>query len=236
MNEKTGRMLRTVAIIGLGLTAAMNILGGVGTTCAAFGFTREYRIAFYELQDYKWLYQILVVATILIGLVGIWATVALARGKKKAFRNALIVLVIGAVLGGIQYVASMALRGEATPANVKFFANAFTLIVFLIIRIPSIWKHVDFSEPETPVDPATAGGLAAIVAGLAVISVSSWAGPSHTYQGNNWVNVLERPLMLGGSLLIIVGMSLLAYAVYTAIKNAVSRRPVPATVANRTHD
>ena len=236
MNEKTGRILRTVAIVFLGLTAAMNILGGVGTTCAAFGFTREYRIAFYELQDFKWLYQILVVATILIGLVGIWATIALAQGKHKAFRNALIVLIIGSILGGVQYIASQALRGEATPANVKFFANAATLVLFLVIRLPSIWKHVDFSVPESRIDGATAGGLAAIVAGLIVLTVPSWAGPSHTYFGENWVNILLAPLTLGGLFLIVVGVLLVARQIITAIRTAGplldTRQPVPRKINN----
>ena len=144
MNEKVGRILRIVAIIFLGLTAAMNLLGGVGTTCAAFGFTREYRIAFADLRDFTWLYQILVVATILSAIVGGWATFALARGKEKAFRNAMIILIIGTILGAIHFTTSMVLRGEATPANVKFLANAATLILFLIIRIPAIWQHMDF--------------------------------------------------------------------------------------------
>jgi len=224
MNDKTGRILRTFAIVTLGLTAAMNLLGGIGTTCAAFGFTRAYRIAFADLHDYKWLYQFLVVATILIGLTGIWATIALARGRRKGFRNALIVLGVGTVLAATQFIASMALRGEATPANVKFFSNALTLIVFLVIRVPSIWQHVDFSEQEAPIDGATAGGLAAIVAGLIVFTVPMWAGPSHTYNGENWVNVLERPIFIGGAALILIGLSLLGWAFYTIFRYESSKQ------------
>jgi len=220
MNEKTGNILRTVAIVFFGLTAAMNILGGVGTTCAAFGFTREYRIAFYELQDFKWLYQILVVTTILIGLAGVWVTIALAQGKQKAYRNGLIVLIIGTVLAGVQFIASMALRGEATPANVKFLANGLTLLVFLVLRLPAIWKYVDFSAPESPIDGATAGGLAAIVAGGVVLTVPSWAGSSHTYFGENWVNVLLAPLTLGGLFLIVVGIMLISRQVIKAIQSS----------------
>jgi hypothetical protein len=220
MNEKTGRILRTVAIVFIGLTAAMNILGGAGTTCAAFGITRADRIAFADLYDYKWLYQILVVTTILIGLAGVWATIALAKGKRKAFRNTLIVLIIGTVLGAVQFIASMALRGEATPANVKFLANAVTLVLFLFIRVPSIWQHVDFSAPESRIDGATAGGLAAIVAGVIVMTVPSWAGPSHTFFGENRVNVLLGPVTLGGLTLIVVGLLLLARQIIKAIRSS----------------
>ena len=61
---------RIAAIVLVGLTAAMNLLGGVGTTCAAFSSNVGYRLAFKELMDYRWIYQILVVTTILIGIAG----------------------------------------------------------------------------------------------------------------------------------------------------------------------
>ena len=231
MNDNVGRILRIVAIVLLGLTAAMNILGGVGTTCAAFGFTREYRIAFHELQDYKWLYQALVFTTILTGLAGVWAAVGLARGKRNAFRNAMIVLVIGSLLAAVQYIASQTLRGEATPANVKFFVNALTLIVFLLIRIPSIWVHMDFSAPEDKIGGAAAGGFAAIVAGGVVLSVASWAGPSHTYFGQNWVLVLERPLELSGSILVISGVALLVWVAVRAMRRTLIQRPAKQVVS-----
>lgn len=223
MSEKTGRTLRTVAIIFLGLTAAMNILGGIGTTCAAFGFTMTYRRAFADLHEYKWLYQALVVTTILIGIAGAWATYALAKGKNKAFRNTMIILVIGTILAGVQFYASMSLRGEATPANVKFLANAATLIYFLVLRIPSIWQHMDFSEPEERVDGATAGGMAAIVAGLLVLTVPSWAASSHTFEGTNWVLVLEQPIKFSGMLLVIGGAGVLAWVFARVLRSEIAR-------------
>ena len=223
MSKKTGRVLRTIAIVFIGLTAAMNLLGGIGTTCAAFGFTREYRIAFADLHEYKWLYQFLVVATILIGIIGAWVTYALAKGKQKAFRNAMIILVVGTILGGVQFAASMALRGEATPANVKFLANAATLIYFLVLRIPSIWKSIDFSEPEERIDGATAGGMAAIVAGLLVLTVPTWAASSHTNEGTNWVLVLKQPLEFSGLLFLIVGIGVLAWVSAHVLRDELSR-------------
>jgi lysylphosphatidylglycerol synthetase-like protein (DUF2156 family) len=177
MSEKTGRVLRTIAIVILGLTAAMNILGGIGTTCAAFGFTMVYRRAFADLHDYKWLYQALVITTVLIGIAGAWATYALAKGKDKAYRNTLIILVIGSILAAVQFIASMTLRGEATPANVKFLINATTLVYFLVLRIPSIWQHINFSAPEDRVDGATQpikfSGLLLVIGGVGVLA---WVG------------------------------------------------------------
>ena len=109
MNEKTGKVLRTLGIIFFGLATLMNLLGGIGTSCAAF-FTKQYP-PYWALikEDMQWLYQGLVITTVLVGLAGIWVTVQLVKGKKTAFRNALIVLVIGTILAGIQYYYSLQL-------------------------------------------------------------------------------------------------------------------------------
>jgi hypothetical protein len=211
--DKTGKALRVTAIIFLGLTAAMNVLGGAGTSCAAFSSNVGYRLAFKEIMDYRWLYQVLVITTVTTGLVGIWATIKLVRGGARVYRNALYVLIIGTILGGVQYYASQTLRGAATPANVKFYINAFTLIVFLLLSVPGIREKVDFSEPGSgKAEKALTGGMAAILAGTVILTVFTWAGPSHTFNGENWVYVFYTPLMVSGTLLIIGGIASLFWA------------------------
>lgn len=215
MNSKTGKILRIVAVILLGLTAAMNLLGGVGTTCAAF-FTKKYP-PMWALIDYQWLYQTLVVLTVPLGLVMIWATVVLVRGKSNALKIAIWLLIIGTVLGAVHMGASLALRGKAVPANVKLYLNLATLIIFIILSLPGVKKFVDFSKPSGASSSATAGGLAAIVAGLMMLTTVVWAAPTHTYQGDNWVNVIYVPLMSAGALLTMLGFGLLAFAIWKSI-------------------
>jgi hypothetical protein len=187
----------------------MNLLGGIGTTCAAF-LTRDYPPYWVLIkEDMQWLYQGLVITTVLIGLVGIWVTIQLARGKKNAFRNALIVLVIGTILAGIQFYYSLQLFGKATPANMKFFSNVVTLILFLIYLIPGIRERVSFSKNNGGTDKNTAGGLAAIVVGILLLTTPVWAGPSHSFQGVNWVNLLQTELNISGILLTGGGVALL---------------------------
>jgi hypothetical protein len=214
MNQKTGKILRIVAVVLLGLTAAMNLLGGVGTTCAAF-FTKKYP-PMWPLMDFQWLYQTLVVLTVPLGLVMIWATVVLLRGKSNALKISIWLLVVGTVLGAIHMGASLALRGKAVPANVKLYLNLITLVVFFILTLPGVRKFVDFSKPSGASGGATAGGLAAIVAGLVMLSTIVWAAPTHTYQGENWVNVIYVPLMTVGTVLTMFGFGLLAYAIWKA--------------------
>jgi len=210
--DKSGKAFRITAIIFMGLTAAMNLLGGSGTSCAAFSNNVGYRMAFKEIMDYRWLYQGLVITTVIIGLVGVWATIKLVRGGPTVYKNALYVLIIGSILGGVHYYASQTLRGAAAPANVKFYINAFTLLIFLLLKVPGIREKVDFSKPgNDKAEKATASGMAAILAGIVILTVFNWAGPTHTFYGENWVYVFYTPLMVSGTLLVIGGIAALVW-------------------------
>jgi len=206
--NKTGKIIRIVALIMLGLTAAMNLLGGIGTTCVAFSSNVGFRLAFKELMDYRWVYQALVVITILIGIAGIWATLKLVRGSPSIYQNTLIILLVGSIFGGVQYFTSLALRGEAAPANVKFFLNLLTLIIFLVLRLPGVWKNIDFTSPAGKNETRAGIGMAAIVTGGVTVTIFTWAGPSHTFLQQNWTYVLKVPLILVGSGLILYGVRL----------------------------
>lgn len=211
--NKTGKIIRIAAIILLGITAAMNLLGGIGTTCVAFSSNVGFRMAFKELMDYRWVYQALVVITILIGGAGIWATTKLVRGGPSIYRNSLIILLVGSIFGGVQYFTSMALRGEAAPANVKFYLNLLTLVVFLVIKWPGIWKMIDFTSPGGKNESRTGIGLAAIVSGISTMTIFIWAGPSHTFLQMNWTYVLKVPLIVVGSGLVLFGIKLLGQSI-----------------------
>ena len=199
------KVLRISAIIMMGMTAAMNIFGGAGTYCAAFSNDIGYRMAFIALKDYRWLYQILCVTTLLTGIAGVIALVKLIRGKPGVYRFTMIVLGIGTVLGGTHFFASLTLRGAATPANVKFFINLATLILFIIFQLPGIKDKVDFSQPMEKSEKESAAGLVSILVGITALTIFAWAGPSHTYFGENWVYVLEIPLLVVGTTLIVGG-------------------------------
>lgn len=142
MNDRTEKILRTIGILFFGLATVMNLHGGIGTSCAAF-LTENYpSFSALIIQGRQWLYQGLVVGTVVIALVGISVLIELIRGGKKSFRHALIVLMIGTILAGIQYFSSLQLFGKAAPANVKFYINLITLIIFLIYLIPGIRDRV----------------------------------------------------------------------------------------------
>ncbi|UCF59929.1 MAG: hypothetical protein JSV37_09185 [Anaerolineaceae bacterium] len=215
MRDTTAKTIRTVAIVFMGLTAAMNLLGGIGTVCAAF-LTKNFP-PMWAFYDYQLRYQILMIVTIIIGILCVWATMGLVRGGKNAYRNALVLLIVGTVVGGIQFFSSLAIRGKATPANIKFFTNAITLLIFLLIRLPGIRERVDFSQSGGGPTEATSGGLTAIVVGSILLTTPIWVGSSHMFQGNNWVDVLRVPLILGGTVFVFGGLGRLLWSALSVI-------------------
>ncbi len=217
MNSKSSKNFRIIAIIFMGMTAAMNLLGGIGTVCAAF--IEEYSIVLGVKSvsrlnpfDHTMKYKIFMFVAIIIGLFGIWGTIKLVKGGKNVFRNALIILVVGTIASFIHYNTSMQIRGEAAPANVKFFINLGTLIVFLLFMLPGIREKVDFSKPGGDAEKV-GGGVTAIMAGLLTLTTFYWVGSSHIFNGVNWVEELTFSLVVLGSGFIFVGLGVITSVV-----------------------
>jgi hypothetical protein len=217
MKNTIGKILRVIAIIFMAMTAAMNILGGAGTSCAAF-FTKNYPPYWVLIKpiDYRWLYQSFVITTIALGIAGIFVTVGLVRGGKHAYRNTLIVLAIGTVLNAIHYYSSMTIIGKAAPANVVFYINFLALIIFLALAIPGLREKVDFSKSGNDTDKNAGAGLAAMVSGVVILSTPMWVGTSHIYLGSNWVDVLTWPIYIFGTILTFGGIGLLSKGVWAS--------------------
>jgi hypothetical protein len=97
------------------------------------------------------------------------------------------------------------------------YVNAFTLLVFLLFRIPDIGEKVDFSHSNGKTDGGSAAGAAMIVAGVLTLTVHLWVGPTHTMGGVNYADVWHAQLTIAGWLLILVG-SVLAGASLLEIK------------------
>ena len=53
--------------------------------------------------------------------------------------------------------------------------------------------------------------MAAILAGIVILTVFSWAGPTHTFNGENWVYVFYTPLMVSGTMLVTGGIAALLW-------------------------
>jgi FtsH-binding integral membrane protein len=216
MESKQNKGLRTAAVVLMGLTAAMNLLGGIGTVCAAF-LTKNFP-PMWVFFDYQLRYQILMIVTIIIGIICVWATMGLVRGGKDAYRNAVILLLVGSIVAGYQFYSSLQIRGAATPANVKFFTNFITLLVFLALKLPGVSERVDFSKPGGEIESATSGGLTAIVAGSIILTTPIWVGASHIFEGENWVDLLQTSLIVIGTTLTLGGLARIFWIVLDSLR------------------
>lgn len=223
--DKSGKIIKIVSIIIFGLTSAMNLLGGAGTSCVAFSNNIGYRMAFKELMDVRWLYQGLVITTVALGIWGIWATVKLIRGGPSVYRTALIVLVVGTALGAVHYFASLGLRGKATPANVKFYLNVVTLLIFLALNLPGIRNKIDFtSKGSGKAEKTASAGMAAIVIGIIILTVFEWAAPSHSLNNQNWVYEFYAPLMVSGITFFVGGLGTLIWSIFSILNQEIGQK------------
>ena len=205
-NKWWAKLIRNVAIILMGLTAAFTLMGGAGTTCVALNPT-GYDGKFDGIAPYQWLYILFVLVTIAIGVMCVRAEVLLIKGTKNAYRYSLIALILGVLIGGIHIFTSRALRGGSMPVDMVVYTTALTLIVFLIIRLPGIWVGVNFEKPK--IDKKSeklAAALAMGATGLFALTIQFIMAPTHTINGINYANVWHVTLTLLGLGLILAGI------------------------------
>ncbi len=205
------KVLRIMGIILMGITAVFTILGGIGTTCVALN-PNGYDGKFAGIAPYQWLYILFVVVTLAFGVMGARATVLLIRNRPNAYRYSVIALLGGSIVGVIHVLVSRALRGGSMPVDMVTYVNILTLIVFLIFRIPPLWKEIGFGQPASSNSAGVAGGMASIIAGSIALTIQYWMGPTHTIDGVNYADVWHIQLQLVGWFLIVIGVAALLWA------------------------
>jgi hypothetical protein len=199
------KFLRFIGILFMSITAAFTILGGVGTSCAALFPTKWDSMA--PLAPFQWLYILYVLLTVAIGVMGIRAVVLLAKGTVNSYRAALITLIAGVVVGGIHIATSRMLRGSSMPVDGVVGVTVITLIIFLVLRIPGIWKGVDYSKAPKK-EKVKAGGAAAMVAALMFFTIQYSMGSTHTWNGVNYADAFNTAMSISGIGLFVLGIAL----------------------------
>lgn len=204
MNPKPSTFLRIVAIVFLSLTAAMTLLGAIGTTCVAFN-AEKYGLRMAALIPVKPVFQLLVFVSLAASLFGVYSIVRLARGRQNSYWQALAFLLVGLVASGVQYYYSLTLRGSTAPNNMRLYLTGLTLLLLLLLRLPGIWQHTGFHRGGSSGSLPGAGGAALFLCGLVIISSPVWAAPTHLIDGSNTANVLLWPLLAGGAFMMFLG-------------------------------
>lgn len=200
------KVLRFIGILFMSFTAVFTLLGGAGTTCAALNPTNWESMA--PLAPYQWLYILYVIVTIAIGVLGVRAVVLLIKARKNAYRSALVALITGVVVGVIHIATSRALRGSSMPVDAVVYITVLTLAIFLLFRIPGIWKGVDFSKAPKK-ESKKSGGAAAIVVAAFILTIQFWMAPTHTWNGINYADAFNTTMVISGVLILLVGITLL---------------------------
>lgn len=204
-NSLIAKFLRFIGILLMALTGGFTLLGGIGTTCAALFPTNFSSMA--ALAPFQWLYILFVLAGIALGMLGIRATVLLVKGADKSYRDALVVLTTGVVIGILHIYASRALRGKSMPVDAVVYTTFLTLIVFLLFRIPTIWQGVDFTRGNAKSN-LPAGGAAAILLGVMTLTIQYTMGTTHTWGGVNYADAFNTSMTLAGIFLLMLGAAL----------------------------
>lgn len=201
-----GKILRVTGIILMGVTAVVTLLGGIGTSCVAIDATRYGSMA--VLADVQWLYILYVLTGVALGVAGIHATRLLIKSRPGAYRWSLVVLVLGLAVGLLHMYTSRSLRGSSMPVDFVVYITALTLVLFLLFRIPGIWQQVNLMGKD---DHATGlgAGVAMIVAGILILTVQLWAGPTHTLNGINYADVWHMQLTVAGWVASLAGSAIL---------------------------
>ena len=212
------KVLRWIGIVLLGLTAAFTIMAGAGTTCVALNPT-GYEGKFDAIAKVQWLYILFVIVTIAIGVMMARATYMIIKKKPNAYRDTIIALVSGIVVGGIHMAVSRSLResGSSMPVDAVVYTAVLTLIVFLLFRIPGIWEKVDFTQANER-DNEKAGGAAAIASGVLAFSIQYLMASTHTIGGVNYGDAFNTSMTIIGMALVFGGISLIAYAQFKGQK------------------
>jgi len=206
------KFLRFIGIVLMGLTAGFTLLGGIGTTCAALAPTNYESMA--ALAPFQWLYILFVLVGIVLGVMGIRATVMLVKGADKSYRDALLVLVAGVVVGFIHIAASRALRGKSMPVDAVVYTTLFTLVIFLLFRIPFIWQGVNFQKGSTTGN-LPAGGVAAMLLGILTLTIQYTMAATHTWGSVNYSDTFNTSMGVTGSGLLLLGVTLMSLGTRT---------------------
>jgi hypothetical protein len=217
------KLLRIIAIVLMGLTAAFTLMGGAGTTCVALA-AEKFGEKMAPLAPYQWLYVLFVLVTLAIGVLGVRAVVLLIKRRPHAYRDSLIVLLAGVMVGAIHMAVSRSLRGSSMPVDMVVYTTVLTLIIFLILRIPAIWQGINLEKSGTGNDERPgAAAITLLLCGTLTLTIQHWGGPTHTFSGINYADAWHTQLAVIGWGLVLFGAILTVKAI-TGVSLVVFRR------------
>jgi hypothetical protein len=220
-NRWWAKLLRIVGIVFMSLTAAFTLMGGAGTSCVALNPT-GFGGKFSGIAPYQWLWIIFVLVGVAAGIMGVRAVILLIKGRKNAWRYALIALIIGIAINLIHVFASRALRnGSSMPVDMVLYTNILTLVIFLLFRIPTLWQGVNYEKPAGEKKTGKqASAIALVATGFLALTIQFIMAPTHTISGFNYADVWHAALTFIGIALILGGVMAAVHTRYVIARRA----------------
>ncbi len=217
-NTWWAKTLHLLGIVLMSLTAAFTLLGGAGTTCVALNPT-GWEGKFAGIAPFQWLWILFVLVGLAAGVMGVRAVFLLVRGRKNAYRYALITLLLGTGINLIHVFASRALRGASMPVDAVLYTNILTLLVFLLFRLPHIWQGVNYEKPDGEKETGKhAAAISLVLVGLLMLTIQHLMAPTHTIGGVNWADAWHTTLNLLGTVLVLAGICMGIYHEYAPMR------------------
>lgn len=209
-NSFLAKILRFLGIFFMGLGVLVTLAGGIGTSCAAFNPTNpSWADSMGSLAPYQWLYIVYVLIGVGAGIWGIKAMIGLIRGTSGSYREALIVLLVGGAAALVQVISSQVIRGKSMPTDMRLYVTLLALIILLILRIPGIWRGVNYDRKQRGSSGTLAGGVTALVMGVLTLTVQYWVGATHLFGGVNYADVWHIQLGVVGWAAVVAGAILI---------------------------
>lgn len=206
-SKSSGKWLRIVAYIFFGLATAFTLMGGAGTSCAAFDPVGN---GFPQLEQYKLIYQQFVITGLIAGVVELVALYLLIRGNRGSHGYAILSILASLLINQIHIVSSKVLGGVPQPVYMVFGLNLLALLILLVCLVPPIARYAKLEDPARNKRDAAKGIAATMIAcGLGIITAPFWGGPSHTINGFNYANAWPVAINLIGFGLLIGGIVIL---------------------------
>jgi hypothetical protein len=120
----------------------------------------------------------------------------------------ILVLVAGVVIGGFHIYMSRLLRGKSMPVDAVVYTTLFTLVIFLLFRIPFIWQGVNFDKADDKSN-RMAAGTASILLGIMTLTIQYTMSATHTWNGVNYADTFNLLMTSVGIGLMFVGIRFL---------------------------
>jgi Kef-type K+ transport system membrane component KefB len=202
-----GKTLRVVGIVLMGITAVFTLMAGIGTTCVAVA-AKNFSPNMAKLAPYSWLYILFVLITTAVGVYMVKALISLIKKKPQGYRQAIISLILGIVIGAIHMAVSRSLRGSSMPTDGVVYVTVLTLIVFAFFKIPGIWNELHLVGHQPDDTNRIASAFTLLFCGIAVLSAPIWGAQTHTFVegGTNWANAWPVQMNLIGVFLFLAGI------------------------------